>query len=281
MKKHSFNVIISTANTLSLNYLKAFFCSFFIPIDYTRTREIPAMLDLCGILDRKAECLKILDISSPQILSLSLGCSSNLWDITYVNPFETELWVLQQKASVLGLNKMQIVKGDITRIDTLSQLGTFDYIFSCSVFEHIHPENGGDIIASVNIPQLLKPGGVFIFSVPYYKEKFNEYTDGAVYGIKRESSGKTFFQRFYDEESLHKQIIIPTGLRVVGKQYIGEKYYSENNINKRMAFGVGYGKIALILGRFFNKISGIFMEESRDYKKLRKPYLAIYSLVKD
>jgi hypothetical protein len=91
-----------------------------------------------------------------------------------VNSFEEELEDLRQKSSVLGLKKLQIINADITLLDTVSQMGTFDYIFSCSVFERIHPENGGDVIASKNVPQLLKPTGTFVFSVPYYKERFNE-----------------------------------------------------------------------------------------------------------
>lgn len=273
--------MIAAANKLAKNYLNKFIYSFLMPIDYTRTKEIPAILDLSGILERKTERLRILDIGSPQILSLSLGLYSDLWEITYVNSFEEELEDLRQKSSVLGLKKLQIINADITLLDTVSQMGTFDYIFSCSVFEHIHPENGGDVIASKNVPQLLKPTGAFVFSVPYYKERFNEYMEGDVYTIKGDPKKKTFFQRFYDEGSLHNQIVTPTALRVTGKTYIGEKFYSENNIKKRMAFLVGIGKRAFILGRFFNKISDIFMEESQDYKKLKKPYLAIYSLVKD
>lgn len=281
MRNKSFNIIIMTANQLAKKYLNNFFHSFLTPIDYTRTKEIPAILDLSGILERKTERMKILDIGSPQILSLSLGLYSDLWEITYVNAFEAELMDLRQKALVLGLNKLQIVNADITLLDTVSQMGTFDYIFSCSVFEHIHPENGGDSIASRNVPKLLKPTGAFVFSVPYYKERFNEYMEGDVYAIKGDPKRKTFFQRFYDEDSLHNQIVAPTGLRVKGKTYIGEKFYSENNIKKRMAFLVGTGKRALILGRFFCMISDIFMEESQDCKKLKKPYLAIYSLAKD
>jgi len=281
MSSKSFRIIISTANKLAFNYFNKFAYSFLIPVDYTRTKEIPAILNLSGILERKEERLKILDIGSPQLLSLSLCLYSNLWDITYVNSFEMELEDLRQKTSILGLEGMRIVKADITQIESVSHLGTFDYIFSCSVFEHIHPEYGGDVAAASNIPQLLNPNGAFVFSVPYYKEKFNEYKDGAVYAIEGNSCGKTFFQRFYDEESLYSQLVIPTRLRVAGKIYIGERFYSENNIKKRMAFLIGYGKAAKILGRFFNKISDIFMEESLDCKMLRKPYLAIFSLVKD
>ena len=281
MSNKSFKVLIATANKLTATYLYKCVYSVLLPVDYTRTKEIPALLDLSSIIERKTERLRILDIGSPQILSLSLGLCSDLWEITYVNPFEIELEDIRQKSSVLGLNKLQIVNADITSMDSIAQLGTFDYVFSCSVFEHIHPENGGDVIASKNIPQLLEPRGAFVFSVPYYKVAFNEYVEGDAYAIKGEPSRKTFFQRFYDEESLHRQIVVPTGLRVAGKTYIGERFYSVNNIKKRMAFLIGFGKRALVMGRFFNKISDIFMEESQDYKKLKKPYLAIYSLVKD
>lgn len=281
IRNKSFNIIRMAANRLAKNYFNKFIYSFLIPVDYTRTKEIPAILDLSGILERKTERLKILDIGSPQILSLSLGLYSDLWKITYMNPFEEEREDLRQKSSILGLKEMQIINADITLFNTVSQLGTFDYIFSCSVFEHIHPENGGDVIASKNIPQLLKQTGSFVFSVPYYKVGFNEYLEGDVYAIKGDPKKKTFFQRFYDENSLHKQIVEPTALRVRAKTYIGEKFYSENNIKKRMGFLVGTGKRAFILGRFFNNISDIFMEESQDYKKLKKPYLAVYSLVKN
>jgi SAM-dependent methyltransferase len=281
VKIKSFNLLIDAANKLAKSYFDKFFYSLLIPIDYTRTKEIPAILDLSGILERRDEVLKILDIGSPQLLSLSLGNYSDVWEITYLNSYEPELKDLRQKSSVLGLSRLHTINADITRFDTVSHLGTFDYIFSCSVFEHIHPENGGDVLASKIVPRLLKPSGFFIFSVPYYKTKFNEYLEGDVYAVKGKPQIKTFFQRFYDEESLYDQIITPTGLKIAEKTYIGERYYSVNNIKKRMAFLVGFGKRAYIMGRFFNKISDVFMEESRDYKKLKKPYLAIYALVKD
>jgi hypothetical protein len=279
--KKAYPILTAAANKLAKSYFRKFFYSFLVPVDYTRTKEIPAMLDLSGILTRRTERLKILDIGSPQILSLSLGLYSDLWDITYVNSFRQEIDDMRQKSSILGLNRLHITEADITRLDTLSHLGEFDYIFSCSVFEHIHPESGGDIIASKNVPQLLKMTGFFVFSVPYYREKFNEYREGNVYAIRGDSNRKTFFQRFYDEESLHSQIVEPTGLKTANRKYIGERFYFQNDIKKRVALLIGFGKCALILGRFFNKISDIFMEMSSDYKKLKKPYLAIYSLVKN
>lgn len=180
MSFKSYNILIRVANKLAKNYAKKFISTALVPIDYTRTKEIPAILDVGGILNMKNKKLRILDIGSPQILSLSLCLCSELWDVVYINPFDMELKDLSLKSSVLHLTNLDIRYGDITNMSTLSNIGQFDYIFSCSVFEHIHPENGGDIIASKNVTQLLKPEGLFSISVPYYKKSFNEYTSGDV-----------------------------------------------------------------------------------------------------
>ena len=281
MSFKSYNIVIAAANKLAKNYAKKFISTALVPIDYTRTKEIPAILDVSGILNMKNKKLRILDIGSPQILSLCLCLYSELWEVVYINPFEMELEDLHLKSSAVSLKNLDVRYGDITDLSTISNIGQFDYIFSCSVFEHIHPENGGDIIASKNVTQLLKPEGIFSFSVPYYKKGFSEYKYGDVYATKVISGGKTFFQRFYDEESLNHQIIQPTGLTVLEKKYIGEKYYFENNIHKRMAFLVGVGKRRLLLGRFFKNISDFFMEESSNFTALKKPYLAILALKKN
>jgi SAM-dependent methyltransferase len=212
MNSEFHNILITTANKLAKNYAKKFISTALVPIDYTRTKEIPAILEVSRINIKKNKKLRILDIDSPQILSLSLCLFSRLWEVVYINPLEMELKDLHLKSSVLCLKNLDVRYGDITDLLTISDIGQFDYIFSCSVLEHIFPENGGDIIASKNIKQLLKPGGIFSFSVPYYKRAFNEYKNGDVYFIKSMVNEKKFFQRFYDEESLNRQIIEPMGL---------------------------------------------------------------------
>lgn len=278
--RNSYKVILSASNNLALAYIRNFVSTVLLPIDYTRTKELPALLDVSGILERKGEQLKILDISSPQLLSVSLSLHSPKWDISYINPFAPELDDMRKRASVLNRHELKIIQADITRPETLEGLTGFDYVFSCSVFEHIHPEYGGDVAASANLARLLKPGGLFIFSVPFYKKAFNEYVEGDAYSIKAASGQKTFFQRFYDEQTLNEQIIGPSGLRVLSKRFLGERFYHEGDITKRVAHRIGFGKKALLLGRLFNRLSDIFMTESAEAAKLRKPYLAVYALQK-
>jgi len=285
MRGNPYRLMISTANCLAVGFLKRLSLRNFVntalkPVDYTRSKEVPALLDVSDILGRKDEKIRIIDIGSPQILSLSLSRYSSLWDIVYINAFKPELDDLEVKSMVLGLSNLKILKADVTDLDTLKGLGEFDYVLSCSVFEHIHPEDGGDTVAARNIKSLLKPGGVFAFSVPYYKKAFNEYVEGDVYSVKGEKKKRTFFQRFYDEGTLTRQIISPSGLELFDKLYIGERFYFEKDIHRRMAFFVGVKKRSFLLGRFFHIISSVFMTKSQNYKTLKKPYLAIYSLVK-
>ncbi len=58
-------------------------------------------------------------------------------------------------------------KLNITRIDPALE-GKFDFIIASDVFEHVCPPVS---IAFENIGKLLKPNGVFIFSVPYSKDE--------------------------------------------------------------------------------------------------------------
>jgi SAM-dependent methyltransferase len=55
---------------------------------------------------------------------------------------------------------------DITRIDPALE-GTLDFLIATDVFEHVPPPAS---VAFVNARRLLKPGGSFVFSVPYAKE---------------------------------------------------------------------------------------------------------------
>ncbi len=55
---------------------------------------------------------------------------------------------------------------DITRLDA-GEKGSLDFLIATDVFEHIGPPVSN---AFENARRLLKPGGVFVFSVPYVKE---------------------------------------------------------------------------------------------------------------
>jgi SAM-dependent methyltransferase len=252
---------------------------FFKPIDYTRTREIPAVISLSNILDKKKSKLKILDISSPQILSTTLAFYSDSWEVTYINPFEPELDEMERIKNLMGLKNIEIKKMDITNDNDLMKIAErFDYIFSVSVFEHIHPEIGGDAKASSNVKKILTENGFFIFSVPFYKDGFNEYKFGDSYSVQGSMDRKIFFQRFYDNSKLNEQIVIPSQMQFHSQLYIGERFFYPKNIHKRFAKIVQSRFSSVLFGKLFFILSAFFMTTSQDFKNLKKPYIATIML---
>jgi len=70
---------------------------------------------------------------------------------------------LAQRLSYTNTFYHQEPRLDITRIDPALE-GSLDFLISTDVFEHIVPPIS---VAFANVRRLLKPDGVFIFSVPY------------------------------------------------------------------------------------------------------------------
>lgn len=276
------DIVKITAQKLShKSFFRKDYKNFFKPIDYVRTAEIPAVLSTSKILQYKSNNLRVLDISSPQILSAILANYSKSWSITYCNPFEPELQEMAKIKNTLALNNIEIRKIDITKEEDINSFkNKFDYIFSSSVIEHIHPEYGGDIIAVRNINKLLTNNGLLILSVPFYHEAFNEYKSGDVYFVKGNNDKNNFFQRFYDEKKLNDQIIIPSGLSLDSILYIGEEFYFPKNIQKRLASKMQSKLSSILFGKSFFILSNLFFKYSENYSKLTKPYIVSLALRK-
>lgn len=279
MKNSSYKIYKKTYNRNAFRLLTHSITNFFMPSAYTRTREIPEIINISGILSDKRDNLRILDISSPQLLSLSLASVNSSWSVTYINPFDKELYDMSFRADILKIKNIVTLKENIQNTDLQQIIGKFDYIFSSSVFEHIYPENGGDAKAAKNLKSLLNPQGICSISVPFYKKAFNEYTSGNVYFIENKSSKPIFFQRFYDIESLKNDIISPSELHLQEQFFVGERFYFPNNINKRLGTVLARGRFIFVLGRLFNILSSAFMTKKINFDELKKPYLAFIKLV--
>jgi SAM-dependent methyltransferase len=77
---------------------------------------------------------------------------------------------LAQKLNYTNTFYHQEPRLDITAVDPAWE-GTLDFLISTDVFEHIAPPVS---VAFVNVHKLLKPNGVFIFTVPYGKDAETE-----------------------------------------------------------------------------------------------------------
>jgi len=264
---------------LGARYLSRGIRNILAPVDYTRIREIPLLVALSGVLAKRTQRLRILDAGSPQILSMYLASASPSWEIVYINRFEPELDRLEEQRRVLGLRNVTAASCDLTDRSTVQKLGRFDYVFSCSVFEHIHPEADGDSLASANLRSVMAAGATCTISVPFSTSPFNEYRVADVYGNRGSDAEKVFFQRFYDERTLRSRIIEPTGFSVIAQSYLGERFYFPGNIHRRLGPALVTGRVKpLLLGPTVGVLSRVFMEEASDWRQLGKPYIAVVAM---
>jgi SAM-dependent methyltransferase len=98
--------------------------------------------------------------------------------------------------------------------------GCFDAAFSVSVLEHI--PDGGDTDAVRELVRVVKPGGLILFTVPYdvgYRETF---VNESVYERAQQGSESVFFERHYDEKTLHERLLSMPGTRVIDVELWGE-----------------------------------------------------------
>lgn len=243
-------------------------------IDFTRSIEVTKAIELSGIIDERKEIIEVLDISSPQILSCFL-CSQEHIQLEYTSILDSELKQMKNLSILLG-KRVKLIKGDARSYDYGKK---YNYIFCISVLEHIDPENRGEVKLTSRISEFLSPGGKFIFSVPFYHKSFSEYKHGDVY--ERKANGeKIFFQRFYDESMIHENIIKPSGLDILSKMYIGERFYL-SDIKYRLGHLFSSHSLLKILNAWsFGILPKIFLFPTEQYENIKKPYLAIYCLGK-
>lgn len=245
-----------------------------LPVDYTRTREIPLLLELWEAALAPG-VRAVLDLASPQLLACHLARTHPDWEVTYANPFAPERADLERRRDSLGLTSLSTAAVDARVADAFAP-GSFDAAVSCSVLEHIgdREEEQGDAAAMRNLARWLRPRGVLGVTVPFARRGFDEFTDAPAYGGPRRTTGRCFFQRFYDESSLASRIIRPSGLQLVRIVYLGERFYHPDNPHRRLGPVLANRWTSHGFGWTFPRLSRIFLQRADDWRRLRKPYVA-------
>lgn len=230
-----------------------------IPLYYARCVEIPAVLNE---MDLKKEDV-ILDIASPRVA-----------DLCITKHFQSQVHATD--ISDYFLNYYTVAK-NVCKLDTLTlkiedgraltyASDFFTKVFSISVIEHI--PNDGDTLAIKEMSRVLKPGGLLVVSIPYAENVyFEEYQKGKFYYdkfSKQNEKGETFFQRHYAEKDLQERLIIPSGLQLIKKVYIGEN--TKVNISKY----IDRKSTRPFLGFLHPLFAKLFLRANTDPKKIKK-----------
>ena len=274
MRSSTGSLASKLAGRVATRMMKQSILRVLCPMEYTRTAEIPLLLEM---IQRHASSRpsRVLDMGSPQVLSCCLSEMFPDSEITYMNKFVDELDESRVFERTLQLSPFTHADAD-ARNSTAFQKETFDCIVSCSVFEHIEDSEGkhGDSMALANVFSWLKPGGYFAFSVPFSTKAFDEYTRTPLYGGPSSTTGSCFFQRFYDEETLRNRILDSSDFQISEMAYLGERFFVNKPIQDRTAKLFARPVFRLLCGRLFPVFSKIFLVRGNVWKELKKPYLA-------
>jgi ubiquinone/menaquinone biosynthesis C-methylase UbiE len=184
------------------------------PIGYMRYAEFDAILRDFELNSQ----MTVLDISSPQWLSLYLANKYPSVEFHYINIIDSELDPYKEIARTLGIKNLKYQKGDVRDMEFSDN--SFDRVISVSVIEHIYPEQDGDLKALSEIKRVLKSGGEFFLTVPYKSKSNIVYMDGPVY--ERSEKTRNFFAREYDQEMFNK-LIERSELSLTGTRFICER----------------------------------------------------------
>jgi SAM-dependent methyltransferase len=197
---------------------------FKTPMNYCRIMELPLTLELLDLDLNKKQT--ILDISSPKLLALYLAI--NGYDILATDLedyFIQDFDVFAQRFNVP-------LKTECFDATTIShEDNSFDRIFSVSVFEHI--PDLGDVDAVKEVARVLKPGGIFVMTLPAYKNYLEEWLKGESFywRDKQRDDGSVFFQRRYTESTI-KERFENLGLEIEEIIWIAEKPIKEPSLNQ-------------------------------------------------
>jgi SAM-dependent methyltransferase len=246
------------------------------PIDYVRFRELE--FALAAVRRHLPVPHAVLDISSPKLLPLTLARAHPGAEVHATDIVRDEVAHVAAAAERLGLRNLTPRLQDARALDYPD--GRFDLVTSVSVFEHIAPEQGGEVPAAREMGRVLAPGGVAVLTVPFAREYFAEYRRDAVYERTAEAGEEIFFQRFYDEARLHGDIVEPSGLEVVSLDFVDERFFFRDP-HRRMAHYVNRtGRQKLIFGPWYYPLSRLFLSPPRPLAECGKPYLACLVLRK-
>lgn len=144
------------------------------------------------ISKNKLNNLKILDVSSPYIMSYIL-CKGNKVTKTDID---------QSEKKFIEENKNLVFKiEDATNLSFADS--TYDLVYSVSVIEHIYEKY---VKAIKEMVRVAKKGGYIYITFPVAKEYLEEWSEGSVYEKQYKENNKTFFQYRFDKK--HVDIIM-------------------------------------------------------------------------
>ena len=177
-----------------------------VPLDPSRYLELPWAIERLGAQPGE----RVLDLASPKLLAVWLARAGV--KVTSVDQLEREVETWRALAGDAGVD-FRIADGRALPFEDES----FDHAYSISVLEHI--EEPGDAEALRELARVVKPGGRVLLTLPHAPEYREDWRDAPVYA-NEPSSGRTFFQRWYDPRRVDALVAAAPALELVSRQIV-------------------------------------------------------------
>jgi SAM-dependent methyltransferase len=158
--------------------------------------------------------LRILDVSSPKLISLVLGERHEIMAIDLDDPQLETRW--RKAAELTGLQRYKAQYADGCQLPFAD--GEFDFAYSLSVIEHIPGE--GDTKAVTEMSRVVRPGGLVFIEVPL---RYKEETLMLQYDSKGFPLAEPrFYERRYSPETAARRLEQIPGLKLEQRMVMGE-----------------------------------------------------------
>ena len=198
-----------------------------VPMNYWRCLETP--LTAWGLQAEPGEI--VLDLGSPKVLAWYLalqGCSVIASDIS--NYFVDDLRQLRRELSITPLF---IALADGQKLPLSS--GSVDRAYSISVLEHI--PGCGDAVVMAEVCRVLKPGGTFCLTVPFYSRYVEEFRHSMYWEkFSVHDERGVFFQRRYDLLEMKERLFNASDLEPESILFMAEKPLVKPGLREDLVF---------------------------------------------
>jgi SAM-dependent methyltransferase len=189
-------------------------------LPYERCAELSWVI--AHLRTRFRDHLDYLDIGTGESPLPSYLYAATCWNITCLDKFD---WVRKQlkfSRAVSGGQesgeRFRVVQADLLQAGLPEK--SFDIITCISVIEHF--EGNSDTSAIQACARLLRRGGKLILTTLVNENHYREFfLNESVYGDRFEGR-PVFYQRHYDNSSLQKRLLEPSGLMEKRRVYFGD-----------------------------------------------------------
>ncbi len=151
--------------------------------------------------------IAVLDVGSPKLFGLYLAAGRRaavtLTDISPANIDEYRVMWRGLEAAARGTAEFSLQ--DARRLEYADE--AFDVVYSMSVVEHIDGDRG-DSAAVREMLRVLRPGGLFLLSVPFGRTFMDQHRVGFAGAAEWTGDAREyFFQRIYDRRAFQERIL--------------------------------------------------------------------------